>query len=312
MALSVTGVDSNGRITTGTATSVSAGRLVPPQSAGIGDLIYKSGTTYKVIACGTAGSNSTITIGGTSYTLWGCIYGFVAGMAMVVSINSGEKASLTWGTYPSNAPYWGAGTVLMRNNKKTDYYAQMNTAQQMSSDSYRGTAGSNVHPTAAYSGGVMTESTFNSSTDAKKIYGTWKEYLRQTLRVNGAPGTPFGATADGVKVHEFGRWMTKNYLTNSSNNPAGAWCYNWSEGSGTWWLPSMFELGELMIDEHWDKVNANSSVLSVSRGVDRWSSVLFSSSYAWRYYGYGVSYSYGLSDSYSYLVARPVTLLSLV
>ena len=321
MAFDVKGVDSNGRVTTGTATTVSGGVLIPKESAGIGDLIYKNGTSnYAVIGRGTA-TGSTVTIGSSTYTLWGCIYGFVAGMAMVVAPDAAQVASLKWAT--SSPPSWlnkyyGSGTTLMRNGlKTTDYYAQMNTAQQMSSDSYRGTAGTNVHPTQAYNGGVMTESTYNSNTNnVKRFYGTWKEYLRQTLRVNGAPGTCFGAVFDGCKVHEYGRYVT-NRIGDDSSYPAAQSCYNYrgslsNDDKGTWWLPSMFELGELMIDEHLNKVNSNTGRISVSAGVDRWSSVLFSGSLAWSYDYDGMSDPGGVTDSGSSLVTRPVTLLKLV
>ena len=309
MGLAVTGFDANGRIT-----PKGSNIVVPPQSAGIGDLIFKSGSTVKVIARGTA-SGTTISIGGSSYTLYGAIYGFVNGEAMVVAPNAAETSAY-WATsnsptLPSGTPEYGGGTVLMRNGKRCTY-AQMNTARQMASDSYRGTAGSNVHPTAAYDGGVMTESSFNSNTNSvKNNYGTWKEYLMQTLRVNGAPGTPFGAAVSGdVKVHEFGRWMTRKlYAQSSSVFPAAKHCYEYNEGGGTWWLPSMFELAELMIDDHLNKINENSSLLSVSNSVRRWSCVRGSSGVAWYYGSYGVSYNGGFADYQ--LTVRPVTLLKL-
>ena len=302
MGLAVTGFDANGRIT-----PKGSNVVIPPESAGIGDLIFKSGSTVKVIARGTA-SGTTISIGGSSYTLYGCIYGFVNGEAMVVAPNERETFA-TWGSYPSSAPTYGAGTPLMRNGNKTDCYAQMNTAQQMSNDAYRGTAGANVHPTAAYSGGVMTESSFNNNTNnVKNIYGSWWEYLRQTLRVNGAPGTPFGAVGGGCKVHEFGRWMGRTYFS-SSSYPAGYYCYTYGDGGGTWWLPSMFELAELMIDEHLDRINENGGIFSIDRGAHRWSCVCHSSSYAWVYRNAGTSSLAGFSYSFA---VRPVTLLRLV
>ena len=309
MSLSVTGFDANGRITP-KGTNV----VIPPESAGIGDLVYKSGSTIKVIGRGTA-SASSITIGGSTYTLYGCIYGFTNGFAMIVAPN-GAETSAYWATsnsptLPSGTPEYGGGTVLMRNGKRCTY-AQMNTARQMASDSYRGTAGTNVHPTAAYDGGVMTESSFNSNTNSvKNIYGTWKEYLMQTLRVNGAPGTPFGAAVAGdVKVHEFGRWMTRKlYAQSSSVFPAAKACYEYNEGGGTWWLPSMFELAELMIDDHLNKINENSSLLSVSNGVHRWSCGRYSSGNAWFYDYYGISNYYGFADLQ--FTVRPVTLLKL-
>ncbi len=327
MALTVTGVDANGRVTTGTAVSVSGGVLIPKESAGIGDLIYKNGTSnYVVIGRGTA-TGSTVTVGSTTYTLWGCIYGFVAGMAMVVAPDASQVASLPWGTYPENAPYWSGGTPIMRNKKKHTY-VQMNTAQNANyitkNDVSQPTDGL---LTSAYQSTPLTESTFDSTANAetKKRFGSWKEYIRQTLRVNGAPGTPFGApmapsggtAPSGVKVHEYGRWCGRNYFSSFSSSTAGGHCYNYqgslgNDEKGTWWLPSMFELAELMIDDHLTKVNSNSGRISVSAGLIRWSCVLNSTGYAWHYSDLGMSNGSGLSYTYSYLVARPVTLLKLV
>ena len=305
MALSVTGLDSNGRVTP-KGTNV----VIPPQSAGVGDLIFGTRSSFKVIGRGTANDSTATTLG---LPLFGCIYGFAAGMAMVCAPTETSKYWASSG-YPSlsGLPTYGGGTVLMRNGNKCSN-AQMNTARQSSSDSHRGTAGSLVHPTASYNGGVMTESTFNSSADAKKIYGTWTEYLRQTLRVNGAPGTPFGAVTTGVKVHEFGRWMTHTVQALSDSLfPAVNHCYTYGDGNGAWWLPSMFELGEMMIDEHWNKMNDNSfSGWSVpATGSSRWSSTLVSASSAWVYSSYGMSGSSGVTDGS--LAVRPVTLLKLV
>ena len=301
MALSITGLDSNGRVYP-RGTNI----VIPPESAGIGDLIYKSGSTVKVIARGTA-SGTTISIGGSSYTLYGCIYGFVNGEAMVVAPNAGET-SATWGSYPSDAPTYGAGTPLMRNGQRTSYFAQMNTA---TNQNYI-TNGSSAPVTlaSAYQATSLNASNFDSSAsaDIKKRYGTWWEYIRQTLRVNGAPGTPFGAVGGGCKVHEFGRWMGKTYFS-SSSYPAGYHCYNYNEGGGKWWLPSMFELAQLMIDETLNKVNENSAILSVSVRSSHWSCVCHSSSYAWGYDAAGMSHD--LSFDYS-LAVRPVTLFKLI
>lgn len=301
MGLNVTGLDSNGRIT-----PKGSNIVIPPESAGIGDLIYKSGSTVKVIARGTA-SGATISIGGSSYTLYGCIYGFVNGEAMVVAPNAGET-SATWGSYPSGAPTYGDGTPLMRNGQRTSYYTQMNTATNQNHITNGGSAP--VTLASAYQATSLNASNFDSSAsaDIKKRYGTWWEYIRQTLRVNGAPGTPFGAVGGGCKVHEFGRWMGKTYFS-SSSYPAGYHCYTYNEGGGKWWLPSMFELAQLMIDETLNKVNENSAILSVSAGSGRWSCVLSSGGSAWLYDAYGVSdyYSFGFS-----LTVRPVTLFKLI
>lgn len=301
MALSITGLDSNGRIT-----PKGSNIVIPPESAGIGDLIYKSGSTVKVIARGTA-SGTTISIGGSSYTLYGCIYGFVNGEAMVVAPNAGET-SATWGSYPSGAPTYGDGTPLMRNGQRTSYYAQMNTATNQNYITGGGSAP--VTLASAYQATSLNASNFDSSAsaDIKKRYGTWWEYIRQTLRVNGVPGTPFGAVGGGCKVHEFGRWMGKTYFS-SSSYPAGYHCYTYNEGGGKWWLPSMFELAQLMIDETLNKVNENSAILSVSDGSDRWSCVLGSGGGAWVYDYLGVSSNRGFGNSFT---VRPVTLFKLI
>ena len=298
MALSVS-VGSDGRISKGTNV------VSPKENAGIGDLVYGSRADHIIVARGTGdGSN----VSGKS--LYCCIYGFVNGEAMIVAPDY-ETPGKPWGSTSSipSSVMLGAGNIRMRNGLPTDYYAQMNTSQQASNDAYRGTAGSNVHPTAAYNGGVMTESTFNLSAAAKAIYGTWWNYLRQTLRVNGAPGTIFGMTGGGCKVHEFGRWMGRTYGASSASGTAMRDCYDYKEGGGTWWLPSMFEVGVLMIDEHLDLVNQNTAVMpAVDKGSHRWSCCLNDSSAAWYYRGYGMSYYYSLSYSFT---ARPVSLLTL-
>jgi len=73
----------------------------------------------------------------------------------------------------------------------------------------------------------------------------------------------------------------------------------------------MFELGELMIDEHLDKVNQNSASIfaTIDKGSYRWSCVRTSTGLAWTYSADGMS----ISDPVSYTFAvRPVTLLKLV
>ena len=296
MALSVTGLDT----TTGRVIPKGSNIIVPPQSAGIGDLIYGNRSSFKVIARGTGSAGAG--------TLYGAIYGFVAGMAMVVAPS---ETSCSWGTRVEGMPEWGAGTVLMRNGLKTSYYAQMNTA---TNQSYI-TGGSNTSYQlgSAYQATTYNSSNWSGNAEIKARYGSWTEFIRQTLRVNGAPGTPFGATADGVKVHEFGRWMTSKFIGSQSSGTALYYCYHYG-ADGEWWLPSMFELGELMIDEHLNLVNENYSAgvpnfAYISPGAYRWSSVLYSSGYAWFYTDAGMSNNLGFPY---FFTVRPVTLLKLV
>ncbi|MBR4757810.1 MAG: hypothetical protein IK084_03275 [Bacteroidaceae bacterium] len=321
MALSVTGLDSNGRVTP-KGTNV----IIPMQSAGIGDIVFcKSGSdpytpsNLLVVGRGTNSATSA-TLNSNTYYRYGVIYGFVAGMAMIIADKADE--SLYWATsnsptLPSGTPEYGGGTCLMRNGKKATY-VQMNTERNASYI----TGSSASQPTdglltSAYQSTPLTSSTFASSanTETKQRFGSWLEYIRQTLRVNGAPGTCFGAVASGVKVHEFGRWMTKKlHAQSTSAFPAANACStykvsNTGDAAGNWWLPSMFELGELMIDSHLGLVNEG-LINDVSTSSYRWSCVRFSSSNAWRYDYAGVSSYIGFSDYR--LTVRPVTLLKLV
>jgi len=300
MGLTITGIDANGRVTP-KGTNV----LIPKESAGIGDLVFKSGSNIRIYGRGTV---SATTIDG--YTLYGAIYGFVAGMAMIVAPNAGETSGAWLSSGSSSVgPEYGGGTPLMRNGGKHTY-VQMNT--NTNQGYITGGSSAPYKLGSAYQATSLTSSTFASgaSADVKARFGSWLEYIRQTLRVNGAPGTPFGAVAADVKVHEFGRWMTKQIVTTHGSAAVAAYhCYNYNEGDGTWWLPSMFELAELMIDEHLNKVNENSAVLSVSAGSYRWSCVRYSSGGAWLYDRTGVSDYNGFTSG---LTVRPVTLLKLV
>lgn len=301
MALSVTGFDANGRITP-KGTNV----VIPPESAGVGDLIYKNGSTIKVIGRGTA-TSSSITISGVTYTLYGIIYGFAGGMAMVIAPT--ELGVMQWGAYVDGMPIWGGGTVLMRNGLK-HIYAQMNTAKN--SNYITGGGSAPYQLSSAYHATSLSSSTFDASasSEVKAHYGTWTEYIRQTLRVNGAAGSPFGAVATDVKVYEYGRWFGKTYGRSQTSGTALRACYDYNEGSGTWWLPSMYELGELMIDEHLNKVNENTAVTgNVSVDSSRWSCVLYVSGHAWSYYYSGISDHVGIVYG---LAVRPVTLLKII
>lgn len=297
MALSITGLDSNGRVTP-RGTNI----VIPAAGAGIGDLIYKSGSSVKVIACGTA-SGSSITINGTTYTLYGAIYGFVNGEAMVVAPN--DLGNMTWGAYKDemSTVIVSPGSVLMRNGVKTSYYAQMNTERN------RGyISGGSGYPENGILQSAYQACGAESGFTGTPQHGTFTEYIRQTLRVNGAPGSPFGAVAPDVKVHEFGRWMTKKFGPDQTSGAIRA-CYIYKDGGGTWWLPSMFELGELMIDEHLNRVNSNGVMGSISAWSVRWSCVLCSGSDAWLYNDRGVSDNGRFGYSFT---VRPVTLFKLI
>ena len=312
-------IDTNGRVVTG-RTNV----IIPPENAGVGDLVYKKTsvltdkaanndyTNFKVVGRGTADAD-TITVNGTGYTLYAGIYSFVSGMAMIIA--PAELAGAKWSTLASSSlGPTHTKNPLMR-NKVSHYYSQMNTARNASYISGGTSAATTL--ASAYQSTSLTAATFVSGAtdEIKQRYGTWWEYIRQTLRVQGVPGTPFGMTASGIKVHEFGRYMGQLAAAavdeaQSDIYPAFTECYNYREGGGVWWLPSMFELGELMIDDHLNLVNANNNTgwSDVSAATSRWSCVRYSTTYAWLYYSYGLSDHAGFSSSWA---VRPVSLLRL-
>ena len=286
--------------------------IIPAKNAGIGDLVYGTRADHIVIARGTANADTI-----NSKPIYGGIYGFVAGYAMVTAPEDLEGTK-TWGTAVEGTPTFTADP-LMRNGLRATI-TQMNTARDSGF-----IAGGSQSPaptliTTAYKGTPLSSSTFDTQAteDIKKRFGSWDEYIRQTLRINGVPGTPFGATTTGVKVHEFGRYMGMLCGPGSAVGTAMRDCYDYGysigENYGDWWVPSMFELGELMIDEHLNKINENPGVSSgwqrITVNDHRWSCVCYGGvDYAvWLYYSRG--YSRGASTANTFYV-RPVTLLKL-
>ena len=268
--------------------------IVPPENAGIGDLIYGTRSDFFVIGRGTANAKRI-----SNRDIFGCIYGFVNGEAMVVAPT--RISSTLWGNYVQGMPTFNSG-VLMRNGVISEQYAQMNTKQN--SGYIQGGSGYPDVLTSAYRACGL-----KSGFTGKAAQGTWDEYISQTLRVQGAPGSPFGAVTTNVKVHEFGRWMGKTFGGSQPTTSALGKCYNYGNGGGEWWLPSMFELGELMIDEHNSEVNKNDypAFDKVNNLDNYWSCVAESSGAIW-IYQYGASRTYIIGATAS---VRPVTLFKL-
>lgn len=114
----------------------------------------------------------------------------------------------------------------------------------------------------------------------------------------------------GTMQFRDGKYMTsllnaKTVLKNGVETPAYSaadWAAKYSAnvegfGAGAFWLPSMFELAMLMRDiktDFSDKVNValakKSGWSQINPGSDRWSVSRYSSGYAWRYFGYGITY----------------------
>ena len=309
MALTVTGVDANGRIT-----PKGVNVVIPKQSAGIGDIvIMNSSRDAKVIGWGTYNASQLP----SGYVAYGVIYGFVNGMARIVALSetsrrwtmaasdSGDPAatgdSNVDGGYPVAETTVGGGNNAMRNGIKTTY-AGMNLNSLMQN----GYTGGNtiLHPTTTWGQErVMSKANFDalpaSGGNAKTLYGTWENYVRQTLAIRN-PGSCFAVHDSTHKIHEQGKWNT--YLlgqyTKASPDanaqggtpcwyPAANYCYNFyvagageTADSHNWWLPSMDEMLDLMTDAHWDKVNTCGAT-TLSNRANGWSSVRCSSVYAW-------------------------------
>lgn len=117
--------------------------------------------------------------------------------------------------------------------------------------------------------------------------------------------------ASNVKVHEFGRYMMQQALAAGIENyPAFQECYNYTvagtgDVAGNWWLSSMFELGEQMIDAHFDLANEG-LINDLNFASYRWSCVRYDSGNAWNYNNNGMSNNNGFANE---LAVRPVTKL---
>ena len=201
MALTVTGIDP----ATGRVIPKGTNVIIPPESAGIGDIVFcKSGadpqvaSNLRVIGWGTT-NNANITIDGSTYVPYGVIYGFVNGMARVVALtetsrrwtmaasDSGSESATgdtnVSGGYPVADSTVGGGNNAMRNGKKTTYVGMnLNSLMQ------NGYTGGNtiVHPGAAWDATqIMSRANFEAldagAGNAKTLYGTWENYVRQAL-----------------------------------------------------------------------------------------------------------------------------------
>ena len=332
-------IDSNGRVDTGRKNVI-----IPPENAGVGDLILKnSNGDVKIVGWGTYDSSNLP----SGFVAYGVIYGFVNGMARIVALSevtrcwtmdasaSGDGSS----TQPANinggydlaGSTVGGGTNRMRNGQPATTYVGMNLDSLMQ-NAYQG-ENTILHPSAAWDAEqVMSKANFNALTaggdNAKTLYGTWENYVRQIMAIRN-PGSCFTAHDSDHKVHEQGKWNTyllgrytkSNPDSNTSGGtacwyPAANYCFNYyvsgageTAASHNWWLPSMDELLDLMVDDHWSKVNTCGATTLGNR-ADRWSSIRCSAYGAW------ICSAIGISDNGDYVrfagvAVRPVSLLKL-
>ena len=314
--------------------------IIPNANAGIGDVVLlDSSRNIKIVACGTYSSSGLP----SGYTAYGVIFGFVNGMARIVAMS---EASYRWGMLASdtgnpqssgstdvNCGYPVAGSTVggsknrMRNGQPATTYVGMNLNSLMQ-NSYTG-GNTIVHPAAAWDASqVMSKANFDALTaggdNAKTLYGTWENYLRQTLAIRN-PGSCFAAHDTDHKVHEQGKWNTfllgqhtaANPDPNTSGSgacwyPAANYCFNYyvsgcgeAAANHNWWLPSMDELLDLMCDAHWNRVRLSTSL--GNRAI-RWSSLRYSATFAWYCAIGGFSYYNYVRNAFT---ARAVTLLKI-
>ena len=315
---------------------------IPAKNAGIGDIVLlDSSRNIKVIGHGTYDATSLP----AGYVTYGVIYGFVNGLARIVALedvnrrfamlasDTGDE-SVT-GADSINAAYQlassqvGTNKNTIRNGNTTTYaMISLNVAK-----SYNWTGDNTIiHPTAAAPAEkVMSRANFEAlplgGGNARDLYGTYENYLSQCLAVCN-PGSYFMATDGDRKPHEQGRWNTiligaytkANPDPNAQGTgpcwyPAANYCYNYFvSGAGeaaadhNWWLPSMNEMFDLMIDEHLLKVNT-SGATTISDNSGRYSSIRSNNANVCCFRSAsGISYSYNMR--YAYRV-RPVTILKL-
>lgn len=340
-------IGTDGRVVTGKKNVV-----VPPENAGVGDVVFlDSNRNMRIIACGTYDSSTIAATIGSGYVPYGIIFSFCNGMAYLLAATAavarkfaeGVSQTTASGNYPNCAAdlsdvRMASGSMKMRNGLSTSYYTGMNLSRLMA----RAWTGDNtiVHPTSAAPevATKMSKANFEAlvagNGNAKDIYGTYENYLRQVMSVPSA-GSLFTYHDSGHKPHEQGRWNTyligRYSVTNPDTNvsasggtadwsagvyyPAAQYCFNYYvEGSGetatdhNWWLPTMGELQELLRDENYERVNACGIVTFPITSYHYWSCMPRNAINAWHFHWYGISYYAFVYQSYR---VRPITLLKL-
>lgn len=339
--------------TTGRVLTSKKNVVIPSENAGVGDVVFlDSNRNMRIIACGTYDSSTIAATIGSGYVPYGIIFSFCNGMAYLLAATAAVSRKFTEGvsetTTSSNYPNCAAdltesrmstGKMEMRNGLTTSYQAGMNLSRIMA----RAWTGDNtiVHPTSAATdvSTKMSKANFDAlvagNGNAKDIYGTYENYLRQIMSVPTA-GSLFTCHDSGHKPHEQGKWNT--YLigrysdTNPDTNvsarggtadwsagvyyPAAQYCFNYYvEGSGetatdhNWWLPTMGELQELLRDENYERVNACGVVTFNITSYNYWCCIPRNEYTVWFYQYVGGCTYYAYVNQY-YRV-RPVTLLKL-
>lgn len=212
-------IGTDGRVVTGKKNVV-----VPPECAGVGDIVFlDSNRNMYIIACGTYNSSTIASAIGSGYAIYGVIFGFINGMARVMSKSPYSRKfteGVSFTTSSSVAPICAqdiagsvvpAGGLSMRNGVKTPYYTAMDVDKLMASTTPASTSPA-LHPSACYgTGTIYSKAAFDAlvagNGNAKDVYTTYRNYMCQTIAVRGS-GSPFMAHDSNHKFFEQGKWNT--------------------------------------------------------------------------------------------------------
>ena len=309
---------------------------IPIDNAGIGDAIaIKNNTTGEDKSHFICVVGSTVSATApTGYTWYGSVYGREKGGLMIRSFkpttakwasttadgevigtgNNGSLASSHPNVHATTTP--NGGNMRNGNGGLWGYILGMSVGEVISRNNVSDNSSTALHPTSPFKGNgswPMNKATFDLDTNkAKTIYGTYENYVAQTLPI-------MKGGQSGVFSKRYGKLNTKEMATKTAETtghsfPAAQYCYKLkittSENANHWWLPDMYELAVMMSDNSFDKCQYVHSVIgdNTSRAVSRWSSVRYGDTSAWGYYYYGFSGNYDFS--YGFTVC-PVTLLAL-
>lgn len=316
-------------VTNSGITTTSKNVCIPLANAGIGDAIAMKNNTD-----GSSKDHFIAVVGKSvqatppsGYIWYGTVYGREKNGLMIRALAPAEmrwasttQAGVTVNLDTTNHASVIANTTsyvgLMRNggDSTNQRYVGMSVGEIISRCGTSSTSTA-LHPNSPHidSGTPpMSKANFDADTSlAKTTYGTYENYVSQVLTI-------MKGGRSGVFSKRCGKANTRELATANStdgyNFPAATYCYEYKavgiEGSNHWWLPDMYELAIMMSDSSFERCAYAHSILggNTERDVIRWSSVRFSSTYAWGYYAGGFSNHYQL---YNTLWVCPVTLIPL-
>lgn len=292
---------------------------IPIDNAGIGDAIaIKNNTTGEDKSHFICVVGSTVSATAPSgYTWYGTVYGRERGGLMIRSFsptsakwasNDGETVNITQNSHPN---VYGTTTLnvgKMRNGNE-GLWGQMlcmSVGEVINRNDISDNSSTALHPTSPYKGrGIwpMNKATFDIDTNkAKTIYGTYENYIAQTLPImKGIQSGVFSKRCGKMNTYE----MANYYAVSGHGFPAAVGCFRHKvkdENSNHWWLPDMYELAVMMSDNSFEKCQYAHSVIggNTTRDGYRWSSVCYNATHAWSYSDIGSSQP--ISTSYNFTV----------